>query len=97
MQLPEHDLDRRLGRVEDRQADVIIHLNRIDEKLDALRQGQWDLQQKITLSAAPPRGNGPAPSSAQWDFAKAVIYGLLAVVAALGAGKILNLGSLLGG
>jgi hypothetical protein len=91
----QQEIERRLGRVEDRQADVLARLGKVDEKLDLLRQGQWDLQQKISLLPRP--DNVAAPASPQWEFARAVVFGLLAVVAALGGAKILNLASLIGG
>jgi hypothetical protein len=91
----QQEIERRLARVEDRQADVLTRLARIDERLEAVRQHGWEIDQKIVSLGRP--NNVAAPSSPQWEFARAVVFGLLAVVAALGGAKILNLASLIGG
>lgn len=92
----------RLWRVEQRQADVLVRLDKIDARIDALTQRQvqrrWsieEIERKVEAleREGPPIGkrNGSRFDS---ELIRAVVYGLLALVAALAAGQVLKIGGL---
>lgn len=99
-------LEGRLWRVEQRQADVLVRLVRLEERLEVIAQGAMqrtyaiaNLEKKVDELERRRNGNGGNGLTRSFESAlvRTVVFGLLALVAALAAGKALSIGGLFGG